>query len=235
MERSISGGDSGEPASVDDEAIRAAITEQVIRKEPTLAAGVYSQQAWEEQFERRWILPDMRYMRTSTEIEGGGGHIFCRSCVQPKKHGKLAAFKLHVTATEDPMKVAKWGILTLECHNCGFEQIVPRKPKAKSTDDVYIEDEYGKLADMMKRAPAFPGPAVGIGKSLIGMDPRAVAMGMSGNALANIGQQQARENMLSQLEVYQEFLQRHMEEAHRRVNAAVNPPLTGLRDKNFPV
>jgi hypothetical protein len=214
VERSISSRVEREqaPLSIDNEATRAAITEQCIRKEPTAAVSVYSQQTWQENFERPWVIPNVHYLRHSTEIEGGGGHIFCRVCVKEKRHGKLLAYKMHVTVhDDDPMQVNKYGIITVECHGCGFEQIVPRKPKlrGRSADGVFI-DEYaefdsGKREQAMRKAPSFGQ----LGKGMGHYDPRMAAQGVGGG-MSN-----------TQSQFLEEFVARYVDDANRRVNAAV--------------
>jgi len=187
--------------------------------------SVYSAQQWQEHFERPWVIPNDRYLRTSTEVEGGGGHIFCRVCVKPKKHGKLLAFKMHVTIDGiDPMQVAKYGIITLECHGCGFEQIVPRKPKIRgqSVDDVHVDEfaniDQSKLGQIMRQAPQFPN----IGKGM--------SIGMQHEFLNHI--QQLRAEGIIDEQRYAEFNKRYEHMARQQVDRAVNPPI--LNPKKWP-
>lgn len=242
MERGIPRGIKREQAVVDDEAVRSAITEQCIRQEPTAAAACYSQKDWELNFEQRWILQDERYMRSSTEIAGSGGAIYCRTCVEPRKHGKLAAYRMHVTIdTKDPMNVAKHGIIMLECHGCGFEMIVHRKPKIKNASfDEAAGIDRSAYEQLVKAQMAQQR----MGKSVLGgmghYDPRMAAQGIGGNALSN-----GFANELEQLkhaykskmispEQFQEHARHLLEDASRRVNVANNPPMLAVKPPKGP-
>lgn len=218
----------------EEDAIRVAITEQCARKEPVAAVSLYSSATWGENFERPWVLPNDNYLRHSTEIEGGGGHIFCRSCVQPKKHGKLLAYKLHVTIEDtDPMQVQKHGIITLECHGCGFEQIVPRKPKAAGRDangmfvDEYNQFDPQKMQAMMDRQWGYRMGAQNnaIGNALGQRNQNAPGQGLGDTTAEFLDKlRQLREHNVIDEERYKEFVAKHLEEAQRKVAAAVAAP-----------
>lgn len=252
MERSVHSSGGSEQA-VDEDAIRAAITEQCIRKEPAPSNSVYTEQAWQETFERRWIVPDARYLRSSTEVAGGGGHIFCRACVQPKKHGKMAVFKLHVTLGPDPMKVAKYGIITLECHGCGFEQIVPRKPRLGNVAGAQVDavwmDEYASLSQeqldkiVREMEQRHVGKAQALG-SMYGMGQQALQQnyGALEQRMAAMQAQDQRNALMNQIGMLrerglidegrlQDVIQHHLDEANRRVNVAVAPPVKATKFK----
>lgn len=233
MERSIPRRVEREQVPVDDEAVRAALTEQCIRKEPTVSAALYSAKDWEQHFEQRWVLLDERYMRTSTEIEGSGGHIFCRACVKPKKHGRLAAYKLHVSASDDPMKVSKAGMLLLECHGCGFEMVFHRKPKVAGSFDEAGKIDPKAFAALERQMKLRAGKNV-LGSGMGLYDPRMAAQGIGGDvnrgqALANEIQhlRELHRHQLIPTHEFEAHMQKVMEEAERRVNMAVNPPMYG--------
>lgn len=144
--------------SADDRA-REALTEQFNRKEPTESKIEYSEQEWIDTFERPWIIPDKRYLTTSTQVVGSGGHAYCRRCPVERKHGKLAAYRLHVAYEADVMKVAKNGLIHVTCHNCEFDMYIPRSPKTRGhqLDGVYdeaIKLDPIKMQDMINRATA---------------------------------------------------------------------------------
>jgi hypothetical protein len=234
VERGIPRGIKREQAVVDDEAVRSAITEQCIRQEPTAAAACYSQKDWELNFEQRWILQDERYMRSSTEIAGSGGAIYCRTCVEPRKHGKLAAYRMHVTIGDDPMKVAKHGIIQLECHGCGFEQVVHRKPKVSG--GVFGFDEASKIdpraMSALEQQIKIREAQQRMGKSVLGAgyyDPRMAAQGIGGsyaNELESL--RAAYQNKMISPQEFKEHAQHLMEDAARRVNMAANPPMLSI-------
>lgn len=142
-----------------DEAARVAITELCLRREPAEAKKAYSVEDWEKEFERPWVLTDERYLRTSTEVEGSGRAIYCRICVQPKKHGKVAAFKLYVSYEDDVMKVAKHGLIHMQCHNCNFDMHVQRRAKVRAHEFSSL-DEAGSID-----AAAYAQIAQRVGKS----------------------------------------------------------------------
>lgn len=128
------------PEPTADDRARAALTEQFGRKEPKVSKDTYTEQEWKDTFERPWIIPNKRY------LADGGGDAYCRICIVEKKHGKLAAYRLHVALEEDVMQVQKHGLIHVSCHSCGFDMLIPRKPKTRGLDvgDVWM-DEYSKL------------------------------------------------------------------------------------------
>lgn len=135
-----------EGVHVSDERARAALTEQFGRREPTASKLEYSEEEWVTTFERPWIIPNKDYLSRSTEIKGSGGHAYCRCCVTEKKHGRLAAYRLHVAFEDDVMQVQKHGLIHVTCHDCNFDMLVPRKPRIRGQKaDFELYDEFAKL------------------------------------------------------------------------------------------
>lgn len=254
MERGIHSSGSGVPAPVDlerpseEDALRSAIAEQCNRKEPTPAVQVYTQQAWQEQFERPWIIPNERYLRTSTEVAGGGGHIFCRACAKPKKHGKFAAFKMHVSIEyTDPMQVYKHGIITLECHGCGFEMIAARKQSISGHDasgmfmDEFSNLDQSKIQSMLAQKHAAQQMREQLSNYGYAQQNAMNQQGIGvahGNAMAAQSNEQLelihrlRERGIVDEQRLEEFVRHHLHEAEARVQAAA-APLPVAKKKGF--
>jgi len=134
---------------------REAITEQCLANCPKESPKQLPEDEWNRQYISPWQLVNMQHLRNALHPQEGHNAIYCRVCLEHRKHQRIRAWKLYVTWEDDPLKNFPC-LIHLVCHNCDFEQFVPmpegKDPRYRPTRDQMMDDmmarQQGKSAVM---------------------------------------------------------------------------------------
>lgn len=76
--------------------------------------------------------------------------VFCRDCLQTDKRGWILAYKLFITATDNPLDNKKNAWLECQCQHCDFDLITPT-PTPQPAPETEMERKLRDLTDMLNK------------------------------------------------------------------------------------
>ena len=116
------------------------------------------------------------------EVEENQQVMFCPACQEQEDDELVAARKLHVSYSEDPLRNYR-ALVTVACKGCGWSEIIPvSAPEALTEDELAVLREKSKYEaqDKMEQMRA----QMGVYNSALGLGQQSQLMNASASAAA---------------------------------------------------
>jgi len=151
---------------------------RLTRIRPRAADDLYPKEVFKREYRdfhivRRECMP---------EVEENQQVMFCPACQEQEDDELVAARKLHVSYSEDPLRNYR-ALVTVACKGCGWSEIIPvSAPEALTEDELAVLREKSKYEaqDKMEQMRA----QMGVYNSALGLGQQSQLMNASASAAA---------------------------------------------------